>query len=82
MATPEADQATALFGNFAIGVVGYAGVALIVFIIAGADRRDHPFDRRLLSVRHRPSAARRRLMRLSSRNETIVIICARGRRPR
>ncbi len=35
MATPEADQATALFGNFAIGVLGYAGVALVVFLIAG-----------------------------------------------
>jgi cell division transport system permease protein len=35
LATPEADQATALFGNFAIGSAGYAGVALIVFLIAG-----------------------------------------------
>jgi cell division transport system permease protein len=33
LATPEADQATALFGNFAIGVAGYAGVALIVLAI-------------------------------------------------
>jgi cell division transport system permease protein len=33
LATPEADQATALFGNFAIGVTGYAGVALIVLAI-------------------------------------------------
>jgi cell division transport system permease protein len=32
-ATPQADQATALFGNFAIGAAGYAGVALIVVII-------------------------------------------------
>lgn len=30
MATPQADQASALFGNFAIGLTGYAGVALIV----------------------------------------------------
>lgn len=35
LATPEADQATALFGNFAIGSAGYIGVAVIVFLIAG-----------------------------------------------
>mgnify|MGYP007032569135 FL=1 len=34
LATPQADQATALFGNFAIGAAGYAGVALIVFVVA------------------------------------------------
>ena len=34
LATPQADQATALFGNFAIGLAGYAGVALIVFTVA------------------------------------------------
>lgn len=34
MATPEADQATALFGNFAIGFAGYAGVALVVLVVA------------------------------------------------
>ena len=33
MATPEADQATALFGNFAIGTAGYAGVALVVVAV-------------------------------------------------
>jgi cell division transport system permease protein len=33
MATPLADQATALFGNFAIGAAGYAGVALVVAVI-------------------------------------------------
>ncbi|MBX9453781.1 MAG: ABC transporter permease [Mesorhizobium sp.] len=33
MATPEADQATALFGNFAIGTAGYAGVALVVIAV-------------------------------------------------
>jgi cell division transport system permease protein len=33
LATPEADQATALFGNFAIGVTGYAGVALVVAVV-------------------------------------------------
>lgn len=33
MATPEADQATALFGNFAIGLSGYAGVALTVLVV-------------------------------------------------
>jgi cell division transport system permease protein len=33
LATPEADQATALFGNFAIGANGYGGVALIVLVI-------------------------------------------------
>lgn len=35
MATPQADQATALFGNFAIGTSGYAGVAFVVLAIAG-----------------------------------------------
>ena len=33
LATPEADQATALFGNFAIGANGYLGVAIIVAVI-------------------------------------------------
>ena len=32
-ATPEGDQASALFGNFAIGLGGYAGVALVVVVI-------------------------------------------------
>ena len=32
-ATPEGDQASALFGNFAIGASGYAGVGLIVLVI-------------------------------------------------
>ncbi len=35
MATPQADQATALFGNFSIDSSGYAGVGLIVLVIAG-----------------------------------------------
>ncbi|AWC22271.1 ABC transporter permease [Aminobacter sp. P9b] len=35
LATPEADQATALFGNFAIGANGYLGVAVIVAVIGG-----------------------------------------------
>jgi cell division transport system permease protein len=35
MATPQADQAAALFGNFAIDASGYAGVGLIVLLIAG-----------------------------------------------
>ena len=34
MATPQADQATALFGNFAIGAAGYFGVVLVVMLIA------------------------------------------------
>lgn len=34
MATPEADQAAALFGNFAIGAAGYLGVAVIVGLVA------------------------------------------------
>jgi cell division transport system permease protein len=34
MATPEADQASALFGNFAIGFAGYAGVVLVVLVVA------------------------------------------------
>lgn len=33
MATPQADQATALFGNFVIGTAGYAGVGLVVLAI-------------------------------------------------
>jgi cell division transport system permease protein len=35
MATPQADQAAALFGNFSIDASGYAGVGLIVLVIAG-----------------------------------------------
>lgn len=34
MATPQADQASALFGNFAIGAAGYVGVAVIVALVA------------------------------------------------
>jgi len=34
MATPQADQAAALFGNFSIDSSGYAGVGLIVLVIA------------------------------------------------
>lgn len=34
MATPEADQATALFGNFVIGAYGYAGVVVVVIAVA------------------------------------------------
>jgi cell division transport system permease protein len=33
LATPQADQATALFGNFAIGPAGYAGVVLVVVVV-------------------------------------------------
>jgi cell division transport system permease protein len=33
IATPEADQATALFGSFAIGLTGYAGVAVVVLLV-------------------------------------------------
>jgi cell division transport system permease protein len=33
LATPQADQAMALFGNFSIGVLGYAGVVFIVALI-------------------------------------------------
>jgi cell division transport system permease protein len=35
LATPEADQAAALFGTFAIGASGYLGVFLVVFLVAG-----------------------------------------------
>ena len=35
MATPMADQATALFGTFAIGWFGYLGVGVVVLLIAG-----------------------------------------------
>jgi len=34
MATPQGDQAAALFGNFSIGLAGYAGAAVIVLAIA------------------------------------------------
>ncbi len=34
MATPQADQATALFGNFSIGAAGYGGVVLVVVLVA------------------------------------------------
>ena len=33
-ATPEAGQATALFGTFSIGIAGYAGAAAIVIVVA------------------------------------------------
>ncbi len=33
MATPEGDQAAALFGNFAMGSAGYLGVVLVVVVI-------------------------------------------------
>jgi len=33
LATPQADQATALFGNFSIGAAGYAGAVLVVALI-------------------------------------------------
>ncbi len=35
MATPQADQAAALFGNFAIGTAGYVGVVLVVLLVGG-----------------------------------------------
>jgi len=35
LATPEADQATALFGTFAIGPTGYLGVGLVMLLVAG-----------------------------------------------
>lgn len=35
VATPEGDQAAALFGNFSIGLSGYLGVLLVVLVIAG-----------------------------------------------
>jgi cell division transport system permease protein len=34
LATPEADQAAALFGNFAIGSDGYLGVAIIILLVS------------------------------------------------
>lgn len=34
LATPQADQATALFGNFAIGATGYVGVGVVVLVVA------------------------------------------------
>jgi|UniRef100_Q11DR3 cell division transport system permease protein len=34
VATPEGDQAAALFGNFSIGMSGYLGVGLVVILIA------------------------------------------------
>jgi cell division transport system permease protein len=35
LATPQADQAAALFGTFAIGISGYVGVGLVVLLVAG-----------------------------------------------
>jgi cell division transport system permease protein len=35
LATPEAAQASALFGRFAIGPVGYAGAGVLVLLVAG-----------------------------------------------
>lgn len=34
LATPESDQATALFGTFSIGVLGYAGIFVTILVIA------------------------------------------------
>ena len=34
LATPETDQATALFGTFAIGYTGYLGIFAIIIVIA------------------------------------------------
>ncbi|WP_275784655.1 cell division protein FtsX [Pararhizobium gei] len=34
IATPESDQATALFGSFSIGYTGYLGIAAVMIIIA------------------------------------------------
>lgn len=34
MATPQASQAAALFGHFAIGPMGYAGVVLVVVVVS------------------------------------------------
>lgn len=34
LATPEADQATALFGNFSIGLDGYLGVSVIMILVS------------------------------------------------
>ncbi len=34
LATPGGDQAAALFGNFAIGASGYAGVGLVMLVVA------------------------------------------------
>jgi cell division transport system permease protein len=34
LATPEGDQAAALFGNFAIGATGYTGVGVIIIVVA------------------------------------------------
>ncbi|MDQ0321629.1 cell division transport system permease protein [Pararhizobium capsulatum DSM 1112] len=34
LATPESDQATALFGTFTIGYMGYVGIAAIMIVIA------------------------------------------------
>ncbi|WP_416236811.1 cell division protein FtsX [Rhizobium sp. CC-YZS058] len=34
LATPESDQATALFGTFTIGALGYVGIAFIMIVIA------------------------------------------------
>ncbi|MCL6708650.1 ABC transporter permease [Pseudomonas sp. R2.Fl] len=34
LATPESDQATALFGTFSIGVLGYAGILVTILVIA------------------------------------------------
>jgi cell division transport system permease protein len=35
LATPEGDQAAALFGTFSIGLSGYIGVVLVVLLVAG-----------------------------------------------
>lgn len=34
LATPQADQAAALFGDFTIGMSGYVGIAIVIFAVA------------------------------------------------
>ena len=94
LATPQADQATALFGNFAIGASGYAGVALVVLVIgaltaatshvtvvAYLTRHRHPPAGRELS--RRDACHVRRSLALSNRRNSALTMCAmKGHRSR
>lgn len=56
MATPEADQANALFGTFSIGWTGYAAILLVIVLVAGLTAE----TTRLTVIRHLNSLDRTR----------------------
>ena len=63
-ATPEGDQASALFGNFAIGPAGYAGVGLVVLLIGALTAATSHLTVVVVSRRHRHQTAGRGIARV------------------